>query len=192
VLAQNSQTARMLAIRRSPKTPRGSRIIRYFEYARALKEDALEDYSGTPSACRACGLYNAQGLFVRCRSYVYCLSCVPDRRRCSRCRCVRPLSEFRVGKTRIESPCIRCSRKILRVRYHLLKDRPRPIPATQSCQQCGLRKPANEFYRDGRYSTGLLRECRRCKDERSLESQARANKRRVPERNGLEDGRLPG
>jgi hypothetical protein len=168
----------MLAITRSKKLPRGSRIIGYFEYARAVKADALEGYFGVPSACPTCGLYNAQGLFVRGRGYIYCLSCVSDSRRCSRCRQLRPLSEFRVGKTRIESPCIPCSREILRVHYHRLKDRPRPIPARKICTQCGLTKPASEFYRDGRYSTGLLRECRRCKNERSLESQARAYKRR--------------
>lgn len=135
-------------------------------------------YSPLPGVC-ACGASNADGLWIIVQHATCCPRCVPQSRRCSRCRHTQPTREFRVhrGRLVLDSRCNACIRMVVLEHYHSAKTRPsRATLCPKTCITCGRRRPASYFFKDNRYVDGRRSDCRLCMSVTS--SRVRPSRRR--------------
>ena len=158
--------------------PKGSRVLSYFAFAQALTDGTVELLQAPDSSlCPFCKQSNPSGYYVRYRGRLYCMGCGPRERFCPQCRIRRSLREFRLTRNRVETPCVICTRRNNRQRYHVMKAVKRDVPPSQRCHLCRTERSASEFARDGRYRSGLDPVCLRCRKEQWQFSDAQTKSR---------------
>src|SRR2546423_15413287 len=85
--------------------PLGSRVLSYYEFAKALIEGTLDELRAPDtSLCPFCKQANPTGHYVRHKGRSYCVGCGPRERRCPECKVSRSITNFRLGRRRGETP----------------------------------------------------------------------------------------
>ena len=88
----------------------------------------------------------------------------PDRKKCSRCKLVKPREMFVLDKNRgdgVRYVCRQCESEIARDR-RVVNGMQSAVLLNKICVKCGLSKPSNEFNSDRGTRGGLRPQCKSC------------------------------
>jgi hypothetical protein len=151
----------------------GGRGILLAQYALDLQENLPDRHATQPGLCPCCRTHNGRGVWILAKGAIHCPSCAPLKRKCATCEKSYGIEHFDVTRKRmtLNSYCVSCRRAKARKQYDLAQSSQTAIATEAKCVDCGVVKPAAQFYVDKRYATGLTPSCRKCKNAFNAEYQ---------------------
>ncbi len=145
------------------------------EYEYRRRRRSMDEVTAPRCRCPRCHRMVDNGVLIHFMAErhraIGCVRCAPATRRCPRCRRVKPLRNFNVAANKrlgfkLESYCQTCRRHRGTSQYARHKAERRRVASAQRCNVCKRMRAASFFYRDGRYTSGLLPTCKTCRLEK--------------------------